>query len=92
MKTFAQPKTIASILVEPPVITPAIEVDTSVPMLDLPTMDLPGAPSGGLGAGQSIGLHYITSVSTLILFITHELANDNLKHFIICRIRLTNFT
>ena len=49
MKTFAQPKTIASMLIEPPLIAPIVDVDTSVPMLDLPTMDLPGAPSGASG-------------------------------------------
>ena len=40
-------------LIEPPAIGPAIEVDTSVPMLDLPTMDLPGAPTGAPAPGES---------------------------------------
>ena len=68
MKTFAQPKTIASMLVEPPVIAPAIEVDTSVPMLDLPTMDLPGAPSGGLTAGNiSLLLTAVTALRSICI-------------------------
>lgn len=53
--TFAQPRTIASMLVEPPV-APAVEVDSGVPVLEMPTMDLPGAPTGAAAAGlfQSI--------------------------------------
>ncbi len=46
MKTFAQPRSIASMLVEPPVVAPPVDMDGGVPVLDLPTMDLPGAPAG----------------------------------------------
>ena len=75
MKTFAQPKTIASMLIEPPVVAPSIEVDIGVPMLDLPTMDLPGAPSG-LAAGGILDLYngvFTPSKSEIFLwcFLSH---------------------
>ena len=50
MKTFSQPQSIASMLKEPPKISaPDIAAQEGVPMLDLPSLDLPGAPTAPQG-------------------------------------------